>query len=101
MAQFLVDKVQFIGAEPLDVRLTGEERRFLSSTRTLTELRIISSRRTLNEGVVVVVLPCHGLRGHSELNGTVTRIASMCPDAVEEVLHARTTIVQHNNPRAI
>jgi hypothetical protein len=50
VAQFLVDRVQFIAAIPLDVRLTGEEeRKFLARTRTLAELRIISNRR--NDGI--------------------------------------------------
>jgi hypothetical protein len=93
VAQFLVDRVQFIAAKPLGVRLAGEEeRRFLASTRKLAELRVISSSRNCGiysttlrvllsrfeyKSCDCVVLPC-------PRNGTATEIASMCPDAVEE-----------------
>jgi hypothetical protein len=95
VAQFFVGGVQFIAAKPFDVRLTGdEERRFLTSTCTLAELRIISARRSdgiyhlrvlLSKCCERVVLPC-------PRNGTATEIASMCPDAVEEEYTYNDTI---------
>jgi hypothetical protein len=53
VAQFLVDRVQFIAAKPLDVRLAGEEERILTHSRNYL---LSQAGEAPLEGVVVEML---------------------------------------------